>query len=377
MSRRGDFADRLVGVRDQADLVLGARGDVADRRGDLDDRAAGVLGSGGELLRRGGHGAGGIGELADDLAQVGAHLDERDPQHVAVRARLELGRQVTLTDLLRGDGGLAQVLDHLLERGAGLPELVAGADVDVLLDVPAGDALGGVLHLPDAGGDPAGEPPGDGDAGDEGHGEQQDRVLALRAVVRGHRLVLRLPELDLGVEEGRERLGDPVEDRPDLARVGLGGVDHRLRVRAGARDGERLLTALAVLGQPTAQGAQGLPARRGPDRGCDGVQLLGDQGVVGLDLRLQRLLVLDGGGEDVVVQQRAVLVGLRARRAQVGEGLGRGREAVLGFAIELAEASDARSARSAMAAIRPAARPAILAFTEMYTGNKGPLMRGR
>jgi hypothetical protein len=164
---------------------------------------------------------------------------------------------------------VSQVGDHVLERGAGAAELVARADVHVLLEVADGDALGGPLHGADARGDLPREPEGDADAGEQGEREQHDRELALRVVLGGDRLVLRLPELDLRVEQRRERLGDAVEDRPDLAGVVVGRADHRLRVGAGVRDRERLPAARGVFLQPAAQRAQRLMSGAGPDRRRD------------------------------------------------------------------------------------------------------------
>ena len=64
------------------------------------------------------------------------------PSASSLRLRLDVDGQVAVGDPPAGLLDLAQVADHVLERGGGGPELAADADVDVLVEVAGGDPAG-------------------------------------------------------------------------------------------------------------------------------------------------------------------------------------------------------------------------------------------
>jgi hypothetical protein len=206
----GRVAEQALGRRvegvDLAAPVLGIERD--DRVGDAVHHGADA---GFALLGQLGHGvgaAGGVLELRHQHAQVADHAPEGGAQAVARRFGAHVLAQVATRHGVGYAGHVPLVRDHLLEGLAQFAHLVAGADLDLLVEVADGQALGRLGQLAGRAGDAAGDVHADDQAEQHSGGRRQDGNPP-RHLVRGFGRGLEIAaHLALLLEEGVDRLVD-------------------------------------------------------------------------------------------------------------------------------------------------------------------------
>jgi len=79
-------------------------------------------------------------EPDDETFELRAHVGERRPQTIALRYRLDGGREVAVRERVGDCRHPLLVRDHLAERSAHRTELVTGDEIALLLDVTVSEA---------------------------------------------------------------------------------------------------------------------------------------------------------------------------------------------------------------------------------------------